>query len=198
MALYSPRPGTDVALQVLNGRGLNGADETKHYDGDTFKTYALRLSQEVGPLRVGVFGYYGEERRNDVDDRIRVWGPDATLAVGQTVELNGQWLRREDTRPFFGQSAPGRTYVDAGMLELIWSPMGPTGRWDLTGLYNHVEADSPVFTIRQGESGFLDAYRSAALGASYEMRRNLRLIGEWRYDLESESSRFATGFVTAF
>lgn len=198
MAMYSPRDGTDLVLEVLNGRGIGTADETKHYDGDTFKTYALRVSQDLGPLRLGVFGYYGEERQNDVNNRIRVWGPDATVALLDNLELNGQWLRREDTKPFFRATGSDRTYVDGGLLELVWAPTGPNGRWFLTGLYNHVDSDSPVFTVRQGEAGLLDTYRSASMGTSFVFRRNLRFMGEWHYDLEAENSRFTAGFVTAF
>jgi hypothetical protein len=198
MALYSPRDGTDIVVQVLNGRGLSAADETKHYDRDAFKTYSLRLTQDVGRLRIGAFGYYGEESLDGHQDRIRIWGPDVTLAVGQNLEINAQWLRREDTQPFFGTTLPGKTYVDGGLLELVWAPAGPIGRWHVTGLYNHVESDEALFTIRQGEAGPLDTYRSASLGASYLLARNLRLLGEWQYDLESENNRLTMGLVTAF
>ena len=59
MALWSPHEGTDVALEVVNGEGLNAASERRQYDSDGFKNVALRLSHELGPVRVGGFGYYG-------------------------------------------------------------------------------------------------------------------------------------------
>jgi len=198
MLLYSPWDGMDATVQILNGRGLSEADESKHYDRDTFKTYVLRLSQEFGPLRFGAFGYYGEESQEGVHDRVRVYGPDMTIGLTPNLELNGQYLRRDDTNPFFDGPGPDDTKVDAGLLELIWSPTGPNGRWFLTGLYNHVEADDRIFTVRQGESGMLDSYRAFAVGASYLVRRNLRFMGEALYDLDSEGGRLTAGFTAAF
>src|SRR5690606_37503314 len=41
MALWSPRAGTDVAFQVINGQGLNTANEARQYDRDGFKNVGL-------------------------------------------------------------------------------------------------------------------------------------------------------------
>lgn len=197
MATWSPWRGGDIAVQVLNGRGLSPAGEFRLFDGDSWKTYAARLSHEFGPLRVGAFGYLGHERENDVDNKIRIWGPDLTLALGPQIELNGQFLRREDTDPSFTGSRTD-TRVDALLLELVWSPQGPTGRWFLTGLYNDVRSADAVFTVRQGETGPLDEYRSLALSASHMLRRNLRLLGESQWNLGAGGARFTVGFMTAF
>ena len=197
MALASPWKGGDVAVQLLNGRGLSAAGENRLFDRDTWKTYSVRVSQDVGPLRIGGFGYLGHEREQDADNRIRVFGPDVTLALGQTVELNGQYLRRQDTDPLFTGSRTD-SEVDAMMLELIWGPQGPTGRWFFTGLYNGVESDTRIFTIRQGEAGPLDSYRSLALGGTYVIRRNLRWLGESQWNLDGGGTRLTLGLVAAF
>jgi hypothetical protein len=198
MAVFSPWAGGGFSVQVINGQGLEHATHLRLYDRDERKNVAGHLSQELGPARVGAFAYLGSAAGEGQRSRIRMYGPDATLAIGRTVELNAQYLRRFDQRPFFSELAPTDTEVDMGFVELVWSPQGATGRWFLTGLYNHVAADAPVFTLRQGETRLLRRYRSAALGANYMLARNLRLTGELLYDLEEDYFRFVSGFMTAF
>jgi hypothetical protein len=199
MALYSPWDGGDLALQVLNGRGLEPAGDNRRFDRDPWKNVALRYSHELGPLRLGAFGLLGTEEADDIENRFTVWGPDATLQIGNTVELNAQYLRRSDDDPFFGAAAaPSETVVDGGFAELIWAPGGGTGRWFFTGLVNWLDADGPIFTIRQGEEEPLDRYRSVSIGASYLLRRNLRLLLEPQYDFDQEGARFTAGFTAAF
>ena len=199
MAVFSPWSGSDAALFVVGGQGLTEADEARFFDRDSGKNLGLRLSHELGPVRVGGYAYLGTETQEGIDDRVRIWGPDATLASGD-LELNLQYLRRTDSDPFF-RSGDGTT-VDAGFAELIWSPQGPTGRWFFSGLYNDVRADDPVVSLRLGEQTgtppLLDEYRTLAGSASYLYRRNIRLLGEATWDFASESARFTAGFMTAF
>lgn len=89
-----------------------------------------------------------------------------TIALAPTVEVNGQYLRRMDGRPFFTHDAATDTEVDMGFVELVWLPGGVAGRWSFTALYNHVAASAPVFTLRQGETGLLESYRAGALGVT--------------------------------
>lgn len=198
LAAYSPWEGGDLSLQVLNGRGLDEAGEGKVYDGDDWKNVAVRLSHDLGRLRVGGFGYFGAESSDGLDSEIRIWGPDVTVAMTPRVELNAQFLRRTDEHPFFTGVTEPETEVDMGFAELVWSPQGVAGPWYFTALYNHVDADAPVFTIRQGEEGFLQRYRAGAVGANYMMARNLRLTGEVQYNLDREGFRFVAGFMSAF
>jgi hypothetical protein len=212
MAVWSRRSGTDLALQVVNGQGLRVA-EARQYDADPFKNVALHLSQELGPFRLGLFGYAGREEAEGARSRIRVYGPDGTLALGTRGELNLQFLRRTDSDPFLGgctpatpcpggATAPFASKVDAAMAELIVWPGGPLGRWYITGLYNWIDADAPVVSLRLGEEatapGYLSAYRTAALGLHYILRRNVRLLGEGGWDFESDQARLVTGFSLAF
>ncbi len=48
-----------MALMVVNGQGLGHAGPTRLYDTDNLKNLALRYSQELGPVRLGGFGYWG-------------------------------------------------------------------------------------------------------------------------------------------
>lgn len=197
MAVASPWKGGDVAVQVLNGRGLDDAGGDRLLDTDAWKTFGVRASHDFGPFRLGGYGYLGHEREDGTDNRIMIWGPDVTVPIGQKLELNGQYLRREDSDPFFG-TGPADTHVDALMAELIWAPAGQTGRWFVTGLYNDIRSASPLFTIRQGEPAPLDAYRSLALSTSYVLRRNVKWLGEVQWDFEREAARLTAGFTMAF
>ena len=198
LAAFSPWEGGDVSLQVVNGRGIGAASETRVYDEDDGKNIAARVSHTLGPVRVGGFGYFGSESADGFDNGIRIYGPDISIAVSPMLALNAQYLRRTDEYPFYSAALPTDTEVDMGFAELIWSPEGAAGRWFFTGLYNFVEADAPVFTVRQGETGFLDSYRTAALGSNYLLARNLRLTGEVQYDVDRDSYRLVTGFISAF
>lgn len=213
MAVWSPRAGTDLSFQVLNGQGLAAATSARQYDRDDYKSFALRGSQEVGPLRLGLFGYAGREGVGGVTSSIRVFGPDATLALGSFGELNLQFLRRWDDDPFFGScsvltpcpggaTAPFGTTVDAAIAEVIVWPAGPAGRWYLTGLVNSIEAEQPVVSLRLGEQdgpvGYLTRYRTSSLGLHYLLRTNVRLMGEGMWDHERERVQLITGFTVGF
>jgi hypothetical protein len=214
MALWSPWSGSDLALQIVNGRGLNAGNAARQMDEDGFKNFAVRFSQDAfGPLRLGVFGYVGDERDAGVTNRVRVWGPDATLGLGNKGELNLQFLRRWDEDPFFGSCSPASpcpgglttnpsARVDAGFAEGLFWPTGPAGRWYFSALGNFIEADRPVVSLRLGEQlapeNFLQRYVSAGFGVHYLLRRNVRLLGEGSWDFEREQARLVTGFSTAF
>ena len=197
-AAFSPWSGADASVQLVNGRGISAATEEKVYDSDDGKSVAGRLSQDLGPVRLGGFGYYGVETARGVDNAITMFGPDLTVDLGAGLELNAQYLRRSDDRPYFDAPAATDTEVDMGFAELIWAPQGDPGRWFFTALYNHIEADAPIFTIRQGEPGPLARYRAAAFGGNYLMARNLRMTGELQYDLDLEDVRLVAGFMAAF
>lgn len=205
MALYSPREGTDLTLQVVNGVGLTEGGERRQYDIDDPKSFAARLSQDAGPVRLGGFVYAGREEHSDNDNDILYFGPDATIALGTKAEVNVQYLRRQDDNPFFQAVVPDdKTTVDAAFAELLLFPDGQMGRTVFSALFNWVDADAPVFTIG-GVSlsddplgGLLERYRYGAVGAHYMYRRNVRLLGELGWDFETERVRFVTGVSTGF
>lgn len=213
MAFWSPWQSTSLVVQLVNGQGLEAANNQRQYDRDGFKNVGLRLSQGIGPVRLGAFGYIGEEEADGVSSQIRVLGPDGTIALGNFGELNFQLYRRWDDDPFLGtcspaspcpgmHTAPFKTTVDAAMVELLYWPQGQAGRWYLAGLWNWIDADDPVVSLRLGEQdtppGFVSRYHTAGVGAHYVLRRNIRMLGEGDYDFELDQLRFVTGFSLAF
>src|SRR5690606_7442204 len=127
-------------------------------------------------------------------DGLYVYGPDATRTRGRRTELNAQYLRREDTNPLLTPGGPS-TAVNSVLTELVLGPFGPEGRWYLTGLYNWVDADQPVLSLRLGEqsvgSGFIERYQTVTASAHYLLQRNVRILAEAGWDIERETPRFA-------
>lgn len=213
MALWSPREGTDLAFEVVSGQGLNAANADRQYDADGYKNLALRLSQDAGPLRLGAFGYFGNEGAGVAKNTVRVLGPDMTIALGSKLELNLQALRRWDDNPFLGRcsiatpcpgnaTSPFSTTANAAMAEAIFAPSGPLSRHYFTALVNYLDASGPYLSLRLGEQnsapGFLDRYLTTGLGAHYMLRRNVRLLTEAHWDAEREQGRLVGGFNLAY
>lgn len=211
MAMTSPWKDADLFLQVVNGTGLSHADESRNYDTGNGKNVGIRLSQDLGFARLGGFLYAGAEEADGEESSLRVLGPDATIPLGDKVEFNLQYLYRRDGNPFFlascvrndprcefGAEEPLRTEVDSYMGEMLFFPQGAAGNWHLAALYNRIEANSPIFTLRVGEEGYLDHYESVGLSLSYTKARNLRLMAEVTRDLELKRTRFVAGVTTAF
>lgn len=210
MLLYSPYDGGDLVGGVVNGSGLDEGGPTRQIDTDSDKNVFLRYSHDFGVLRLGAYGYYGQESFEGADNETWIFGPDATVPLGDVAELNLQYLRREDDNAFFAPlGSPPTTQVDAAMAELIVYPNGPASRLWLTGLFNWLEADDEVMSLRVGEQtgepGFFRRYREGALGATYVLRRNVRLLGEaaWVFDEDTPlvttgHARLTAGVVAAF
>lgn len=196
MALFSPREGTDVALEVVSGRGLGEATAAQQYDRDNGKSYLARLSQDLGRLRLGGFAYLGDERNGGFANGVRMFGPDATVAVGSKLELNAQLLRRIDDNPLF--AAPSaKTTVDAAFAELILSPGGLLSRQYFTALANVVYGDRPLIDMRLGQ-GPQSSYRTFGVGAHHVLRRNVRTMVEAQWDAVAEQARFVAGATLAW
>jgi hypothetical protein len=200
-ATYSPWQGGDLALILVNGQGLREAGPDRLYDRDPIKNVALRYSQDVGPVRLGGFGYWGRERADGQSDRILMWGPDATVSPVDGLELNLQYLRREDTNPLLEPGGPSAS-VNSAFGEAIIGPFGPDRRWFATGLYNWVSADRPLVSLRVGEqnteSGFIQRYNVATGGLHYLLQRNVRVMGEVGWDIERNQPRVTAGATLAW
>lgn len=203
--------GGDLVMGLVNGQGLAEATSERVYDTDSWKNVMVRVSQDVGShVRVGAFAYTGLERSEGLESSFTTWGPDATLVLNPKVEVNANLLRRVDENPFFldrcrvddarCDAATGdlETTVDSWLAEVVVAPQGPLGRWFLTGLYNRITSDGPVFTVRQGETGFLERYETLGGTVSYLKARNIRLMAEAMWDRGRDRWRFTTGVVTAF
>ncbi len=86
--------GLDASVQVLNGNGIDPPEEgSENFDRDRGKSAMLRLSQDLKPLRVGAFVYYGKEKNaaGAADpsfwNRIIYAGGDASL-IFKYIDLN--------------------------------------------------------------------------------------------------------------
>jgi hypothetical protein len=197
MVLYGAPFGLDAVFEFVNGNG-KGTPVNDHFDSDDWKNVLLRLSQSVGPVRIGGFGYlcntvaevYGET----VENEHYYWGVDGTADYLDRLQLNVQYIERRDDNPFF-MLGSNTTAVDTrgGFAELIWAVNGEMGRTFLTALYNYVESktDTPYETV-------LYEYNAGTLSLSYLLRRNLRLVAEGTYNDTDEAFRFVGGFVSAF
>jgi len=212
-ALWSPREGTDLAFEVVTGRGLNQASGNRQFDPDDAKSTLIRLSQDIGAFRVGAFAYRGYETEAGAKNTISMWGPDATIPLGSFGEVNASFVRRVDRDPFFGTcsvvnpcpgnaTVPFGTTVNSAFGEVILWPQGPTGRLFFTALYNWIDSERPVVSLRLGEQdegvGYHSKYSTAAAGVHYLYKRNVRMMSELGWDLERKQARLVLGTMLAF
>lgn len=186
MLTYGFDFGLDLVAEVLNGNGIPPAEE-RVFDIDSQKATALRASQSLGPVRVGAFGYYNEEK-NEFDTRNDVYyvGGDATLG-GEKWELNLQYLHRNDSNAFFVSPDTANTRTDGGFAELVLLPGGPGARWAIVGLYNVIESDADAYDTNR-----------ATVGVNYMAARNLRFLLEYTFDADRERSEGTVGVMGAF
>lgn len=187
--------GFTITGELLNGNGIDPADDRRRFDDNGFKNLAGHVTRDLTPfLRLGAFGYYGRTRGEGETNKVHMVGGDATITVG-ALELNGQYLHREDTDPLF-TAATGRVKMDGGFIEAVVRP--PESRVHGFALWNRVASTAPVLDVRMGGPSGVRRYQSLTGGLGYLMLRNLRLSGEVTQDLEQESTRWTVGFVTAF
>ncbi|MBN1340042.1 MAG: hypothetical protein JXA03_12005 [Bacteroidales bacterium] len=191
--------GTDLAFEVVNGNGLADADASKIFDNDDHKNFAGRISQSIGDfLRIGLFGYYGKEalKYNDgggFTNELYYWGPDLTLALGDMVELNLQYMYRNDSEMLPNLSSVTlfeNVETQGGFAELIFTPRGDKSKWYMVGLVNWTD------------SGFDEGdYAASTLHLGYLLRRNIRLVSEFTYDYTLSNRTYgkgSVGFIAAF
>ncbi|OFY64614.1 MAG: hypothetical protein A2V64_03585 [Bacteroidetes bacterium RBG_13_43_22] len=183
--------GTTVIAEVLNGCGLEGTI----LDKDKYKNYMFRINQELGEkISIGFFAYIGKEGLSDTistfNNKLLMYGPDIKINFDDKFVLNAQYVYRTDSKVFDADA--GMNYEDVktqgGFAELIYSPKGDMSKWYLTGLLNWVDSDVDA----------LD-YTAATLHAGYLLRRNVRLVSEFTYQLSGiKYGKVNVGFVSAF
>ena len=192
MFTYGFDTGTDVMFEVLNGNGLSQLDGLRQLDKDDYKNLAGRITQDVGEfLRVGFFGYYGQEMINvgsvnQTKNQMNYWGPDITLSYDDKLELNVQYLQRQDDVKNSTRYSD-KIKTKGGLAELIFTPNGDDSKWYAVGMFNLVESDMSDLN-----------YRTAALHIGHLLNRNIRLVGEYTYNLTNEFHQVGLGVVTAF
>ena len=175
-----------VVLMVTNGNGIELAEGT--FDDDRYKTWSLRLAREFGPVRVGLFGSVGNA--GPIADQVNTtvyWGPDLVLGLGELGQVSGQWISRHDSNAAFDPANTGETNTRGLWLEAIWTPQGANGRTAVTALYNRVDSDDA-----------LADRHSAALGVSWLLRRNVRLLAEVQGDFEEDAVLASVGTAVAY
>ncbi len=191
MLTYGFPTGTDVTFEVVNGTGIEGANDFRNFDDDPYKNVLLRVSQEIAPaFRLGAFGYLGKERPDEIVNSVWMAGGDATLAV-KPFELNVQYVERRDTNPYFGLILPEEKVMTRGAFaELIYLPKGDDSRWYGAGLFNWVDSDQPDLR-----------YTAATAHVGYLLRRNVRMTAEATYAFRGpypDHMRVGTGLIFGF
>lgn len=187
MLTYGLSSGTNFTAEILNGNGI-GAAENRVYDNDKYKTFMGRVSQDVKDgIRVGAFGYWGKEGR-EMPNEVSMFGPDASFGLADKLELNLQYVWREDKNPIFAATETA-SEMNGGFCELLWTPKGDKSKWFGALLYNHVEVDyDPEIT----------QFRTASASVGYMLRTNIRMVGEYTNDLENVEHRAVLGYIAAF
>lgn len=196
MMTYTAPWGSDFVGEIVNGNGIDPADDHRQFDNDDFKNFVLRWTHGIGLVRLGAFGYYGETEHPDSlnNNIMMVVGPDATISAGP-FEMNLQYLWRSDDNPLYTDMKPAdEIETKGGLAEIIYKPNGDDSRWFLIGLYNKVTSN--IVDKLPGQSPI--EYESVGLTGTYLLGRNLRIMAEYNYDIEFEKNRFTIGFVSAF
>jgi len=191
---YGFESGTNLTLEILNGTGIGGASPFRTFDTDKYKNLFANVSQDIGEhFRLGVAGYYGKEKIENLSDSTagtnELWmaGADATVSIDR-FELNLQYLERRDDNPFARSVAEvNDVKTQGGLAELIFRPQGDDSKWYAVALYNKVKSDDPIIN-----------FESVAVHFGYLLSRNIRIVGEFSYNLEANYGRTGIGFISAF
>ena len=192
--------GFTLTGTLVNGNGKDPADESLHFDNDYLKNAFGHLSRDVLPfLRLGAMGYYAPQRAtledgSEVQNQTWMLGGDATVTLG-SVEINAQYIHREDDTPTFTLSEP-KAITNGGFGEVILHPAG--ARWYVLGMYNYIDTNRPLLDVRLGGPAGLTRYQAATAGVGYLLRRNFRIMAEGTWDVELKESRWTLGLTTAF
>ena len=198
------KTGTDLIGMIVNGNGKVEAGDDQKFDIDSNKNIGLRINQGVGEIgSLGFFYYQGAERGSSigkyVKNEITYMGPDITFSVGP-LDFTGQYLLRTDSAPTYSLYKISDIETSGIVAELIYAPNLDRSRWYFTALYNKVDSDIDDLDAMVLNDAAIHTlgYETATLSATWEFARNLRLIGEYRYDLHNEKHRFILGCVTGF
>lgn len=184
---YTLPTETDLIVSLVNGNGIGSADAQRNFDSDSYKNVFFRVAQPVTPeFSIGGLGYIGKERDLGTTNTVSMLGADAKVYTG-TIELGVQYVHRSDKNPFFLWSGVRKIATDGAFAELMYAPESDKSRWYLFFLYNNVRSDLAELK-----------YHSATGNVTYMLARNLKLSGEYTYDLEKERHRVTLGFLAGF
>ncbi len=182
MATLTTKIGTEIVLQIVNGSGI---DTPEVFDNDNYKNISWRIAQSFENLKIGLTGYLGKEEKNGNFNNLSYLGPDIKIKTPK-IQAIIQFLQRWDTNPLF-QKEGKKLRSEAWLGEIIFSPYGENGRLFFVFLYNRLRSQfNPI------------DYQRATFNVSYLIRRNLKWMNEFSYDMDGDKNKFATGFVVAF
>lgn len=187
ITIWHAPAGIDAVLQVVNGNGIDTADEFDNFDTDRHKNFALRVVKPFKGVRLGLFAYSGKQEKEGRINKTTYFGPDLVIDFGDKFQFSAEYLERRDDNPYFQITKPGTTKTRGGFGELHFFPKGPDGKLTLSALYNKIDSDDE-----------LARYESASLTVNYLIARNLRLVAEGGREIHTKQSRFSLGLVTAF
>jgi len=186
---YGLKTGTDLTLEILNGNGIDEADFFKNFDSDKYKNVFGRISQDMGDnFRIGAFGYLGKEEQEGEVNSVWMAGVDGTF-TSTNLELNIQYMEREDDNPFFLAGNTVDYRIKGGFAELLYFPRGDDSKWYSAALFNWIDY-----------GGLRNEFQSLSFHLGLLLRRNVRLVGEVTYvfkDLNEKYTRFGLGLITA-
>lgn len=185
LMLLTRVPGdVDLVLGVVNGNGIPEGV----FDNDGQKNVLLRLARQIGPVRLGAFGYWGKEiGSTGASNRVTYLGPDVRVTLGKRWEASLEYLERRDDDPYFLGGSPPTVETDGGFVELLFFPQGQDERWALAGLYNRIRSDDAAAELED-----------VSFTANYLLARNVRLQVEVGRDLDVNAARGSVGVVAAF
>jgi hypothetical protein len=177
----STLPGDiDMVLGIYNGSGLKEMDPLDgSYDVDKDKSYSARFARQFGPVRLGLFGYFGKENAKYYENTVDYWGPDLMIDLSDNLQINIQYLERTDDPDLTDSDAESK--VDGGFVEFIWLPNGPEGRWALSALYNRVDYDYYSYV---GDLAMEQKAENASITLNYLLARNIRVLTEVQMDFD--------------
>ncbi len=188
MLNYELPTKTDLTFEVLNGTGLIPA-KNDNFDNDNNINFFGRISQELAkPLRIGGLIYYGKENLASnyfaFKNKVNMLGGDFTLSFNDKLEINYQYVYREDSQP---DSNLNKTKTNGSFIEIIYTPKGDESKWYAAVLLNYISSE-----FQNSD------YKTLALNIGYLLRRNFRLVNEFSYDFINKSNKLSLGFVSAF
>lgn len=190
MLSYGLPTGTDLFVQVVNGNGIGGVQAFDNFDSDKHKNFFLMAMQDVaGLFSLGGYLYTGKEDMasgvSTITSSVNIFGGNATASFGP-FNFTGVYLVRKDKGTLVGASTTDLN-TSGGFGELIYLPDGDDSKWYAGGLFNLIKSDDPATELKT-----ISAF------TGYHLRRNIRLTGEFRQDLDKKFGMFAFGFVAAF
>lgn len=193
MLTYGFESGTDIMIEIINGNGLEDADSKHLFDIDDNKNLFGRVSQNISEnLRIGAFGYMGKEEQSHTnymfENKMNMFGADLTFSYNDVFEFNLQYIQRKDDFDYSGLYYKDQEFETKGAIaEVIITPKGDESKWYGVGIFNWVDSDD-----------LTQNYKTVSSHIGHVLKRNFRIVGELKYDIEHEYMQVGMGFITAF